>query len=152
MCFFKYKETRYGRTALRLFALLCIILAGAAGFGGVYGFMHITHWARYVVISVAGLVALGLLALGVFSFSVSLSMIRSWKSGRDGNKSKGVSNVRLCDKCGKVISKKAVYCEHCGEKTYSGNGHKSLRVCPICKTKNSATASFCDQCGHEFKD
>ena len=76
-------------------------------------------------------------------------MISQSKSVRDGNKSKGISGTRLCEKCGRVISKKAEFCEHCGGKLHEGTG---IRTCPECKSKNSAAAAFCEKCGYEFKD
>ena len=149
MGLFKYREKRFGRTALVLFALLFVALAAGSVFGGVYAVMHMAHWSKYVICVVACLVGLLLGLFGILLLIISFSMISSWKSGRDGNKSKGVSNTRLCDKCGRVISKHAEFCEHCGEKQHSGLG---MRTCPECKTKNSALAEFCEKCGHKFSD
>ena len=149
MCLFKYREKRYGKFLFVLIALVMLALAGGAVFGGVYAVMHMNHWAKYVIVVVAGIVGLMLLAMSVFMLIFSTSMINSWKSVRDGNKSKGLANGRLCDKCGRVITKKAEFCEHCGEKQETGLG---LKACPNCKTKNSGAASFCEKCGYEFKD
>ncbi len=146
---FKYRETRYGKTAFVLFAILLIALACGSVYGGVYAILHMTHWTKYLIMVIAGIVALALALFGLYLILFSFSMISSWKSVRDGNKSKGISGTRLCDKCGKVITKHAEYCEHCGAKQHGGLG---LKTCPNCKTKNSAMASFCEKCGHEFKD
>ncbi len=149
MCLFKYKEKRYGKTALILFSLILFALAAASVVGGVIAVIKMTHWAKYIILGVAIAVAVLLISLAIGMFVISLSMINSWKSGRDTNKSIGVSNVRLCDNCGRVISKHAEFCEHCGQKQHSGLG---MRTCPNCKTKNSALAKFCEKCGFEFKD
>lgn len=149
MCLFKYREKRYGKFLFVTIALLILALAGGAIYGGVYAVMHMAHWAKYIIVSAAGVVGLILLAVSVFMLIFSTGMINSWQSVRDGNKSKGLANGRLCDKCGRVISKKAEFCEHCGEKQETGLG---LKACPNCKTKNSGPAAFCEKCGHEFKD
>ncbi len=149
MCLFKYREKRYGKFAFVLMALVMVALAGGAIYGGVYAVMHMTHWSRFVIVSLAGVVGLILGGLGIFFLIFSTSMINSWKSVRDGNKSKGLANGRLCDKCGRVISKVAEFCEHCGEKQDTGHG---LKKCPKCKAKNSAAADFCEKCGHNFRE
>ncbi len=146
MGLFSYKEKRYGKFAFRLFAIILIVMGGAAIFGG-YCALKMSHWSKYIILAVAAIVGLCLILFGLYLFLFSFSLINSWKSGRDGNKSKGVSNARLCDKCGKVISKKATFCEHCGAKQQSGLG---MKTCPECKTKNSAKADFCEKCGHKF--
>lgn len=149
MCLFKYREKRYGKALFVLIALVLVALAAGAVYGGVYAVLHMTHWAKFIIVSVAGVVALGLGGLGIFFLIFSTSMINSWKSVRDSNKSKGVANTRLCDHCGRVISKKAEFCEHCGEKQMTGLG---LKECPNCKTKNSGAAAFCEKCGYDFKE
>ena len=149
MCLFKYREKRYGKTALVLFSLILIALAVASAFGGVIAVIKMTHWAKYIIVSVAGVVALTLLGIGGYIFLFTFSMINSWKSVKDGNKSIGIKDIRLCDKCGRKISKKAEFCEHCGEKQNSGLG---MKACPTCKTKNSALAKYCEKCGFEFKE
>lgn len=149
MCLFKYREKRYGKTALVLFSLILIALAVGCAIGGVAAYKYIAHWSKYIIIVGAGVVGFALFVFGVYVFLFTFSMISSWKSVRDGNKSIGVKDVRLCDKCGRQISKSAQFCEHCGEKQNSGLGMKS---CPKCKTKNSALAKYCEKCGEEFKD
>lgn len=149
MCLFKYKEKRYGKLTLRLVSLLLVALAVASVWGGVYALNHMSHFAKYVIMVVAVIVALGLAGFGLFMFAITFSMINSSKSVRDGNKSKGIAHARLCDKCGRVISKVAEYCEHCGQKQQTGLG---MKTCPECKTKNSGTAEFCEKCRYEFKD
>lgn len=149
MGLFSYREKRYGKLVVILVSLVLLALAGGSIFGGVYAVMHMSNWSKYVIVVVASLVGLLLALMGLFMLIMSLSMINSWKSGRDGNKSKGVSNVRLCDKCGRVITKKAEFCEHCGAKQQTGLG---LKTCPECKTKNSGPAEFCEKCGHKFTD
>ena len=149
MCLFKYREKRYGKLAFILFAILTIALAVASIWGGVYAVMHMEHWAKYIIVSVAGIVGVALGLFGLFLFGMSFSLINHSKSVRDGNKSKGISGTRLCDKCGRVISKNAEFCEHCGATQQTGLG---MKVCPECKTKNSATAAFCEKCRYEFKD
>ena len=148
MCWFSYREKRYGKLLFVVIALAILALAGGAVYGGVYAVMHMTHWSKYLIVSVAGVVGLLLLAVSVFMLIFSTGMINTWQSVRDGNKSKGLANGRLCDKCGRVISKKAQYCEHCGETQEIGLG---LKACPNCKTKNSGTAEFCEKCGHKFE-
>lgn len=149
MGLFSYREKRYGKFWFVLIAIILIGLAVASVYGGVYAVLHMTHWAKYVIITIACIVALVLAGFGIFMILFSFSLINSWKSVRDGNKSKGVANTRLCDKCGRVITKNAEYCEHCGAKQQTGLG---LKTCPECKTKNSGNAAFCEKCGHEFKE
>ena len=148
MCLFKYKEKRYGKFVFILFALACLVVASASIFGGVYAVMHMTHWSKYVIVSVAGLFGLFVGAMGVVCVWLSFSMINKSKSVRDGNRMKGIADTRLCDNCGRVISKVAEFCEHCGSKLETGLG---MKQCPECKTKNSATADFCEKCGHQFE-
>lgn len=149
MCLFKYREKRYGKLTLVLASLVLIALAGLSAWGGFYAVYSMSHWSKYVIVTLAVIVALGLVSLGLAMFLISFSLISKSKSVRDGNRSKGISGTRLCDKCGRPISKKAQICEHCGAKLQTGLGMKD---CPECKTKNSATASFCEKCGYEFKD
>ena len=148
MCLFKYREKRYGKFVFILFALVCIAVAAASIYGGVYAVMHMTHWSKYVIVSLAGLVGLFVGAIGIVCIWLSFSMVNKSKSVRDGNRMKGISGTRLCDNCGRVISKKAEFCEHCGSKLETGLG---MKECPECKTKNSATADFCEKCGHKFE-
>lgn len=148
MGLFSYREKRYGKLALVLLALVILALAGGAIYGGIYAVMHMSHWSKYVIIVVACIIGVVLAVFGLFLFFFTFSMINSWKSGRDGNWSKGVSNARLCDKCGRPISKKAEFCEHCGAKQETGLG---MKTCPNCKTKNSALAEFCEKCGQKFE-
>ncbi len=143
------KTTRYGKFIFILIALCCLALAGGSIFGGVYAVIHMTHWAKYVIVVVACLFAFIVGVIGLQLFLFSFSMINSWKSVRDSNVSKGIAGTRLCDSCGRVITKNAEYCEHCGAKQETGLGLKS---CPNCKTKNSGNAKFCEHCGFEFKN
>ncbi len=147
MGLFSYKEKRYGKFVFILIAIVLLALAGGSIFGGIYAVMHMSHWSKYLIIVVACIAGLLFALMGITMLVMSLSMINSWKSGRDSNKSKGVSNVRLCDKCGRVITKKAEFCEHCGAKQETGLG---LKQCPECGTKNSGPAAFCEKCGHDF--
>ncbi len=149
MGLFKYREKRYGKFTFILFSLLFMALGGAAIFGGVCAVLYIAHWTKYLIVSVACIVG-GLLALfGLFMLIISFSMSGKSQSVRDGNKAKGINGTRLCDKCGRVITKGALVCEHCGEKQQTGLG---LKACPNCRTKNSGAAAYCEKCGHEFKD
>lgn len=149
MCLFRYREKRYGKLALILFALLSIALAGGSIFGGVYAVIHMSHWSRFVIVSVAGIVGIGLAILGFACLGISFSMINQKRSVRDRNKSKGISGTYLCDKCGRVISKHANVCEHCGAVQQIG---KQDKKCPECKAKNNATASYCEKCGYKFEE
>ncbi len=149
MCLFRYREKRYGKLTLILFSLALVALAVASVWGGIYAFNHIENWARIALLVVGIVVAVCLGGFGIFLFLFSFSMIWQSKSVRDGNKAKGISGTRLCDKCGRVISKKAEFCEHCGENQETGLG---LKECPNCKAKNSGPAQFCEKCGTEFKD
>lgn len=149
MGLFSYREKRYGKLTFILVSLLIIALGGLAIFGGVYAVLKMAHWSKYIIVVVACLIG-GLLALfGLFMFFFSFSMTGKSKSVRDGNEVKGISGTRLCDNCGRVITKGALVCEHCGAKQHSGLG---LKTCPTCKTKNSGAAKFCEKCGYEFKD
>ncbi len=149
MGLFKYREKRYGKFTFTLVSLLIIALGGLAIFGGVYAVMHMAHWAKYIIVAVASIVG-GLIALfGLLMFFVSFSMSGKSQTVRDGNRAKGINGARLCDNCGRPITKGAIVCEHCGTKQHTGLGLKS---CPNCKTKNSGMASFCEKCGYEFKD
>lgn len=149
MCLFKYREKRYGKLAFILFALMFVSIGAAAALGGVYAELKMVHWAKHVIAGVAFAVAAGLVIFGLYLLMISFSLINKSKSVRDGNKSKGVADVRLCDKCGRVITKHAEFCEHCGAKQQTGLG---LKKCPNCKTSNSGTAQFCEKCGYEFKN
>lgn len=149
MCLFRYREKRYGKLALILFALLLIAAGAASIYGGVYAVMHMSHWSKYVIVSVAGLVGAGLGIFGLAVFGISFSLINHKRSVRDRNKYKGISGTHLCDKCGRVISKKANVCEHCGATQEIGKRDKK---CPECKAKNNATASFCEKCGYKFEE
>ena len=149
MGIFKYKEKRYGKLTFVLFALILILLAVAGVYGGIYAVVHMTHWSKYVIVSLASIVGLVLGLFGIFMFALSFSMINQSKSVRDENRSKGISGERLCEKCGRVISKKAEFCEHCGSKLNAGLG---MKECPKCNTKNSAKAEFCEKCGEQFEN
>lgn len=149
MSIFGYREKRYGKTAFVFLGLLLIALAVGAVYGGVYAVLHMAHWSKYIIVSVAGVFGLIFGAFGVFLVLISFSMINSWKSVRDGNKSIGTANKLLCEKCGRVIAKGALYCEHCGAKQQMGHGMKD---CPQCKTKNSGNAKFCEKCGYKFEE
>ncbi|MCQ2564935.1 MAG: zinc ribbon domain-containing protein [Clostridia bacterium] len=148
MCF-KYREKKFGKFWFVAFALLLIAMAVGTVWGGVYAFLHIEHWTKWVLIVGAGLLALFLVLLGLYMILISFSLINSWKSVRDRNTTKGVKDVRLCEHCGRVISKKAQFCEHCGEPLHEGLG---MKKCPECKAENSAKAAFCEKCGHKFKN
>ena len=149
MSLFKYREKRYGKLTFTIVSLMLIALAVASIWGGIYAVLHMAHWAKYIIVVVAIIVGLALGLFGLFMFLMSFSLINKSQSVRDGNKSKGIADTRLCDKCGRVITKAAEFCEHCGSKQETGLG---LKNCPECKTKNSGTAKFCEKCGYEFKD
>lgn len=149
MSLFGYREKRYGKFAFIVLAILSIALAVGAVWGGVYAVLHMAHWSKYIIIVVASIFGLVFGFFGIFLLLLSFSMINSWKSVRDGNKSIGTANKLLCEKCGRVIAKGALFCEHCGAKQQLGHGMKD---CPECKTKNSGDAKFCEHCGYEFKE
>ena len=149
MCLFRYREKRYGKFALILLALALIATGAGSVYGGVYAVMHMTHWTKYLIVAVAGLVGLFFGIFGLAVFGITFSMINQKRSVRDRNKYKGVSGTYLCDKCGRVISKKAKVCEHCGAVQQIGKRDKK---CPECKTKNNATAAFCEKCGYKFEE
>ncbi len=148
MCF-KYREKKFGKFWFVLIALVLIAVAVGVVWGGVYGFLNIAHWTKWLLLVGACLVGLAVGGFGVFMVLFSFSLIGSWKSVRDVNTTKGVKDVRLCEHCGRVIAKHAEFCEHCGERLHEGLG---MKKCPECKTQNSANASFCDKCGHKFED
>lgn len=146
---FGYKEKRYGKFLFIIISLLLVAAGGGAIFGGVYAIMNMSHWAKYVV-SVLAFVLGGLIALfGLFMFVFSFSLINTWKSVRDGNKSIGTANQNLCEKCGLVIPKNAEFCEHCGAKQTQT---RNAKICPTCKTKNNPSAQFCHKCGTKFEE
>jgi len=149
MGLFKYKEKKYGKLTFVLVALILILIAAASIFGGIYAVINMAHWSKYLIVVIASIFGLVVGCFGIFLFAMSFSMISQSKSVRDENSSKGISGTRLCDRCGRVISKKAEFCEHCGGKQESGLG---LKECPNCKTKNSGAAAFCEKCGFEFKN
>ena len=148
MGLFNYKEKRYGKLTFILFALILVALAAASVYGGIYAVIHMAHWSKYVIIVAASIVGLFLGGFGILLIALSFSMISQSKSVRDENKSKGLAGPRLCDMCGKVISKKAEFCEHCGGKQQEGLG---MKKCPKCKTENSELAEFCEKCGKKFE-
>ena len=148
MCLFRYREKRYGKLAFILFSVLLIALSVASVLGGVYAFKNLDNWARIALLVVGIIGGLAFGGFGLFLFLMSFSLINQSQSVRDGNKAKGIANTRLCDFCGRVITKNAEFCEHCGEKQKTGNGLKS---CPSCKTKNSGAAEFCEHCGAKFE-
>lgn len=148
MSLFGYREKKYGKFVFVLIALILIALAVGAVYGGIYAVLHMTHWAKYIIIVVASILGLALGLFGIFLILFSFSLIGTWKTVRDKNTT-GKSATRLCDKCGRVITKNAEFCEHCGAKQQTGLG---LKTCPNCKTKNSGKAAFCEKCGYEFKE
>ena len=148
MCLFKYREKRYGKFAFMLTAVLFVAIAAASIFGGVYAVLKMSHWVKYVLVVLGAIVGLAAGVTGIFMLAMSPSLINKTKSVKDGNRMKGISGMRLCDKCGRVISKQAHFCEHCGENQETGLG---LKECPKCKTKNSGTAQFCEKCGTKFE-
>ena len=145
MCF-RYKEKRYGKSTLILVSLLVIALAVGAGVGGAFAVIKMSHWSKYVIVVVCGIVAFCLLMLGISMFVVSCGMSGYRKSVRDIGYAKGVDADRLCDKCGKLLGKDDEFCTHCGAKQ-TGN---EKRVCPLCKGKSAPEAEFCAHCGHKF--
>ena len=56
MGLFSYREKRYGKFVFVLVALIIIALAGGAIYGGIYAVMHMSHWSKYVIITVASIV------------------------------------------------------------------------------------------------
>ena len=147
MCLFKYKEKRYGKLAFILFSLLFVALGAGAIWGGIVAFNNLENWLR-IFLLVAGIVVGAPVGLfGLYLFAISFSLTWKSKSVRDGNKSKGIADTRLCDVCGRVISKKAEFCEHCGDKQAS----TVAKECPSCKAKVNGTAEFCEKCGFEFR-
>ena len=146
---FGYREKRYGKFLFTLIALLLVAIGGGAIFGGVYAILKMSHWAKYIIAVLAFVIGALVALFGLFLIVFSFSMINTWKSVRDGNKSIGTANKNLCEKCGRVIAKGAVFCEHCGAKQERGHG---MKTCPQCKTKNSGTATFCEKCGYKFKE
>ncbi len=148
MALLSNRTTRYGKFMFILLAVCCLALAGGSIFGGIYAVLNMSHWAKYVIIVIACIFAFIIGMIGIFFLMLSFSLINSWKSVKDST-IQGTANVRLCDKCGRVITKHAEYCEHCGAKQETGLG---LKTCPECKTKNSGNAKFCEKCGHEFKN
>ncbi len=146
---FGYKEKRYGKFLFVVMSILLVALGGGSIFGGVYAILRMSHWAKYVISVVAFIVGVLIISFGIFMFMFSFSLINSWKSVRDGNKSIGTANKNLCEKCGRVIAKGALYCEHCGAKQQLGHG---LKKCPVCKTQNSGNAEYCEKCGTKFEE
>ena len=126
MGLFSYREKRYGKFTFVLIALIIIALAGGAIYGGIYAVLNMEHWAKYVIIVVASIVGLLLAILGIFLILFSFSLIGSSKSVRDGNKAKGIANTRLCDKCGRVITKKSGILRTLWCQTTDGIGSKNL--------------------------
>ena len=147
MCF-KYKEKKINKLGVVLISIASLALAGLSVFGGIMALKNLPLVWGIVLIVLASIVALGLCALGVTLLFISFSMINTKNSVRDSNEAKGLANARLCDACGKVISKSAEICEHCGaiQKT------NLIKTCPKCKHKINATAGFCEKCGFEFKE
>lgn len=142
------RTTRFGKFVFIILAICCLAIAAGSIFGGVYAVLNMSHWAKYVIITVACIFAFAIGVFGILLLLIAFSLINSWKSVRDTT-IKGTANARLCDKCGKVITKNAQFCEHCGAKQQTGLG---LKRCPNCNTKNSGNAMFCEKCGYEFKD
>lgn len=149
MCLFKYREKRYGKLTLILTGLIILALAAASFIGGIYAFKTINNWGKYALLVVLIIVGIALAVLALAMLLVSTGMMNKSKSVRDENRMKGVSGTRLCDNCGRVITKNAEFCEHCGTKQKTGVG---MKACPNCKTKNSGTAEFCEKCGTKFED
>lgn len=147
MYFFKYREKRYGKFTFRLFSIALVLLAIGAVVGGIIAFNNMQHWSRFVILVVCCVVGLSLGGFGLTLFGISFSLISKAQSVRDGNAAKGISGTRLCDKCGRVISKEAEFCEHCGQKQLTGVG---MKKCPNCKALNSGAAAFCEKCGTSF--
>ena len=144
----EYKEKRFGKAALLSLGIVAFVLSIASFYIGIFACVKMTHWAKFVILAIGVIVGLFLLAMAVMIFIVSFSLINTIQSVRDLNQGKGTANVRLCDKCGRVISKTAFVCEHCGAKQQTDN----VKVCSECKTNNNAEAEYCEKCGHEFEE
>lgn len=68
--------------------------------------------------------------------------------------------LRICEKCGKVISIESTFCSGCGikQKTIKVKDEKKDKkeelhevVCPKCGTISEIDSKFCSKCGFEFK-
>ena len=55
MGLFQYKEKRYGKTTLILFALILIAIASVSIFGGIYAVLNMTHWSKFVIVVLTSL-------------------------------------------------------------------------------------------------
>ena len=75
MCLFKYREKKYGKLTFILFALVVIALAVASIYGGIYAVIHMTHWAKYIIVVIASIVGLCLGLFGILMFAISEFMI-----------------------------------------------------------------------------
>ena len=146
MGMFKYKEKRYSKLTFILIAVIFVLIAAACVYGGIYAVVNMSHWSKYIIVAITSLIGLCLGCIGIVMIGLSFSMINSNKSVRDGNEAIGINGTRLCDKCGRVITEQAEFCEHCGEKQQN----TSAKVCPSCKAKNSSTAAFCEKCGKQL--
>ena len=144
----KYTEKRYGKRTFILVAVGLVVFAAACIFGGIYAVNNMAHWSKYILVVLGSAIGLFFGAVGIFMLAMSPSMISQEQSVKDGNRMKGVADVRLCDKCGREVSPSAEFCEHCGEKQETGMG---MKVCPKCDAKNSGTADFCEKCGSKFE-
>lgn len=142
-----YKETKISKKGFIIFAVCTILFAILCLVGGIVGFNLISNFARWIVLILGIILALVIGAVGVTCVMLSFSMTGLAQSVKDGNSAKGIANTYLCDACGRVISKDAEFCEHCGKKQEISKTKK----CPKCGAEINGIAQFCEKCGEEVK-
>lgn len=146
-----YKEAKYGRKHLMIFAIVALILSLAMLGGGIAMIVigatsGQTSKIIYMCI-IGGVLALFGLAFGVFSiimFFTSISMIKVEQgSVKDGNRAIGTVNIVKCDKCGEELPDNATFCSKCGTVV------DGIKKCE-CGAVNTLGAEYCVSCGKKL--
>ena len=147
-----YKEAKYGRKHLMIFAIVALILSlGLLGGGIAMIVVGATSGvlASIIWMSIVGaiMIILGIL-FAIFSIvmlATSISMIKVEQgSVKDGNRAFGTVNVLKCDKCGEELPDNATFCSKCGISV------EGIIKCD-CGAVNKVDAEYCIQCGKKLK-
>ena len=146
-----YKEAKYGRKHLMIFAIVALILSlGLLGGGIAMIVVGATSGvlASIIWMSIVGaiMVILGIV-FAIFSITMlatAVSMIKVEQgSVKDGNRAIGTVNVLKCDKCGEELPENATFCSKCGSSV------EGTIKCE-CGTVNKIDSQFCISCGKKL--
>lgn len=146
-----YKEAKYGRKHLMIFAIVALILSLVALGGGIAMIVigaTSGETTKIIWMSIVGgvLAILGLVfgAFSIIMFFTSISMIKVEQgSVKDGNRAIGTVNIVKCDKCGEELPENATFCSKCGTPV------EGIKKCE-CGAVNSLDAEYCIGCGKKL--